>query len=255
MEQSQIIRIESPLNDTLAFPSGVTEIALRWSIAKERIALRDIDIKTMALLKTNHTAAPAKALKNQLLDIDLKINDLFDIVNAQINAPSVERDGRRAQIMLRTECEQLMKREEKIERRLDWDIAQHSPDYIRTLASMAGVAVALGSIAKSIWGEKTPFATVAELFGLVTGLSIVNREKFNRWAATRKIDICESAQKTGEDLLFYNFYVQKTVKDAGGEITKAFREASQSINCEISQIPARMHTIKARFSISKKPRP
>lgn len=194
-----------------------------------------------ALLESEHKASSALELKNKLVLLDKYMTGFADFLDDRLDG-TVNTEKENTLKMFRKTCAQLTNRVDKMNRMLSDDVsicqhkeAKESIDPFKVATFVVAFPVAIGALAKIVFGEKSAVVPYATYTGAAIGMAFSFKHKINDFAfsAYKKMGNGKNNMKNS----FFIYYVSSTT-----------RERANSAKCYLVKSVERM-----RWTRNKKP--
>lgn len=201
-----------------AFSPALCNEDIQKLLAKSKKEVRAANQEVFTLLESGHKSSAALELKNRLVVLDKYLTNFSYFLEERLDGSEEAKKEELLKGFCRA-CNQMTNRVDKMNRLLSEDIAvcQHQEskeaiDPLKIATFVVGFPVAIGALAKVIFGEKSDVVPYATFTGAAIGITISFKEKINDSAffVYRKL----GAWKTKVKDSFPVYYISSTAKES-----------------------------------------
>lgn len=205
------------LSEDFLFPPSLSLEEIKKLLLESKDEVKAANKNVFALLESEHKTSSALELKNKLVLLDKYMTGFADFLDERLD----ETEGSEKETTLkafRKTCDQLTNRIDKMNRVLSDDISmcQHKEtkeaiDPFKVATFVVAFPVAIGALAKIVFGEKSVVVSYATYAGAAIGMAFSFKQKINDFACSTYTKISNGKNNMKNSFLVY--YVSSVTKE------------------------------------------
>ena len=240
MANDQILRLDQGEAASFDFPEILDDADIRALLDQKKTALRKLDRQVTALLSEKHEMAEASVLKASLIELDCDLTDISDLLEDR------ECTQKRTDVQneLRVECDRLLARHEKINRKLAEDVAslryqetKDAKDPIKVILYIGALPALAANVLKIFFDEKSPVLPYVEAGSLFLGTVVAFPKEAKRiWKASANA-ICGSVRCVKSSIRndFTLYYVKTESLRTARTASAAFNNGAHTVTSRVTR--------------------